>query len=114
MEPINNNFKQRIEELNVADVLYSAGYLAPRNEKDMERFEKIYAGRTFETEEYNVDVDAIFDKVRGEKHEMVRKIRPVKTIYDRPGMLLVAETISKEPDVTVAEALNNLLKEKKD
>ena len=102
------------EELSIVDLLCSAGYLPPRNERDLDRFEKIYAGRTFETEEYVVDADAIFNKMRGDKHEKVRKIRPVKTIYDRPGMLRVAETISKEPDVTVAEALNNLLIDKKD
>lgn len=114
MEPTNNNNIKWIGNMSVADVLCSTGYLPPRDEQDLERFERIYAGRSFETEEYHIDSDVIFDRVRGASDEKIRKMRPKTTIYDRPGMLRVAESISKSQDDTVPELLNQLLKDKKD
>lgn len=49
--------------LTIADLLCSTGYLPPRNEKDLERFERIYKGQTFEIESYCIDSDAIFDSI---------------------------------------------------
>jgi hypothetical protein len=77
MEPTKNNNIKWIGDMSVADVLCSAGYLPPRNANDIERFERIYAGKTFETEEYHIDSDAIFDKVRGVSENKVRKMRPM-------------------------------------
>ena len=114
MDPTTNNNIKWIGDMSVADVLCSAGYLPPRNERDIERFERIYACRSFETENYHIDSDAIFDRVRGASEKKVRKMRPMNTIYERPGMLLVAENISKSQDDTVPELLNQLLKDKKD
>lgn len=77
MEPTTNNNIKWIGDMSVADVLCSAGYLPPRNARDMERFERIYAGRSFETENYHIDSDAIFDRVRGASEKKVRKMRPM-------------------------------------
>ena len=49
--------------LTIADLLCSTGYLPPRNEKDLERFDRIYKGQTFELELHCIDSDAIFDSV---------------------------------------------------
>lgn len=77
MEPTTNNNIKWIGDMSVADVLCSAGYLPPRNARDVARFERIYAGRSFETEEYHIDSDAIFDRVRGVSDKKVRKLRPM-------------------------------------
>ena len=113
MKPTKNNIKW-IGDMSVADVLCSAGYLAPRNEQDVERFERIYAKRSFETEDYHIDSDAIFDKVRGVSHKKARKIRPTTTIYDRPGLLRVAEELDSSSDEMAEDVLNRLMKDKKD
>ena len=63
MEPRS---KKRINAENgvvVEDLLCSTGYLPPRNEKDLERFDRIFKGQTFEIESYCIDSDAIFDSV---------------------------------------------------
>lgn len=114
MEPTKNNNSKWIDDKSIADVLCSAGYLPPRNIQDLERFERIYAGRTFETVEHHIDADAIFDRVRGVSHAKTEKVLRMATIYDRPGMLRVAETVSKVQNDLVAEEINNLLKDKKD
>jgi hypothetical protein len=114
MEPTKNNNIKWIGDMSVADVLCSAGYLPPRNARDVDRFERIYAGRSFATEEHHIDADAIFDRARCVSHAKTGKVRPMATIYDRPGMLRVAETVSKVQDDLVAEEINNLLKDKKD
>lgn len=49
--------------LTIADLLCSTGYLPPRNEQDLDRFDRIYRGQTFEIESYCIDSDAIFDSV---------------------------------------------------
>lgn len=79
MEPKNNNYKKGIGAFDPVDLLYSAGYLPPRNERDVERFERIYEGRTFEMETYTIDADAIFDRVRGvsANKNTGRKVRPM-------------------------------------
>jgi len=114
MEPTKNNNIKWIGDMSVADVLCSAGYLPPRNARDVDCFERIYAGRSFATEEHHIDSDAIFDRARGVFDKKVRKMRPMATIYDRPGMLRVAESISKSQDDSVAERLGELLNDKKD
>ena len=77
MEPTKNNNFKWIGDMSVADVLCSAGYLPPRNARDVERFERIYAGRSFATENYHIDSDTIFDRVRGASEKKVRKMRPM-------------------------------------
>ena len=62
-------------ELSIADLLCSSGYLPPRNEQDIERFERIYGGRKFETEAYAVNASSIFEKVAGEKKDRIRRVR---------------------------------------
>lgn len=114
MEPTRNNNSKCLDDKSIADVLCSAGYLPPRNVQDIERFERIYAGRSFETEGYSIDTDAIFDRVRGVSSARNRKVRPMTTIYNRPGMLRVAETVSKVQNDSVADEIRNLLKDKKD
>lgn len=114
MEPTNNKSRKGNNELSVADLLCSAGFLPPRNERDVERFERIYKGRTFKTEAYIVNANAIFDKVTGEDRTTTRTFRPVATIFDRPGALRVAEGTPKSYDDSVAETLSQLIKDKKD
>ena len=64
MEPKNKKQLINAEDgLTIADLLCSTGYLPPRNEKDLERFDSIYKGHTFELESYRIDSDAIFDSV---------------------------------------------------
>lgn len=63
MEPKNNKRINAENGLTIADLLCSTGYLPPRNEKDLERFDRIYKGQTFEIESYRIDSDAIFDSV---------------------------------------------------
>lgn len=65
--------------LTIADLLCSTGYLPPRNENDLERFDRIYKGLLFETESYCIDSDAIFDYVYtfGTRHCRIKKM-PLK------------------------------------
>ena len=100
--------------LTVADLLCSTGYLPPRNEKDLDRFDRIYKGQTFEIESYCIDSDAIFDKVAGEEKARKAVIRPMTTIFDRPGALRVAQNTSGPLDESVADCLNRLMKDKQD
>ena len=74
MEPTNKNYRN-INKLSVADLLCSAGYLPPRNEQDIERFERIYRGRIFETEAYTVNASAIFDKMIDEEKSRAGRVR---------------------------------------
>lgn len=100
--------------LTVADLLCSTGYLPPRNENDLDRFDRIYKGQTFEIESYCIDSDAIFDKVAGEEKARKAVIRPMTTIFDRPGALRVAQNTSGPLDESVADCLNRLMKDKQD
>ena len=63
--------------LTIADLLCSSGYLPPRNEQDLDRFDSIYRGQTFEIESYCIDSNAIFDSVvtsDTNRHFSVKKI----------------------------------------
>ena len=102
------------KELSITDLLCSAGYLPPRNDQDIERFERIYSSRKFKTEAYIINANAIFDKVTDEDKTTTRRLRSMTTTFDRPGALRVAEGTSKSYDVSVSEALSQLIKEKKD
>ena len=51
------------DELTIADMLCSTGYLPPRNEQDLNRFDQIYKNEIFEIEAYSIDANAIFDSV---------------------------------------------------
>ena len=115
MEPKNKKQLINAEDgLTVADLLCSTGYLPPRNEKDFDRFDQIYKGQTFEIESYCIDSDAIFDKVAGEEKARKTVIRPMTTIFDRPGALRVAQNTSEPLDESVADCLNRLMKDKQD
>ena len=104
MEPKNKKQLINAEDgLTVADLLCSTGYLPPRNEKDLDRFDRIYKGQTFEIESYCIDSDAIFDKVAGEEKARKTVIRPMTTIFDRPGALRVAQNTSGPLDESVAD-----------
>lgn len=63
MKPKNNKRINAENGFTIVDLLCSTGYLPPRNEKDLERFDRIYKGQTFEIESYCIDSDAIFDSV---------------------------------------------------
>ena len=63
MEPKNKKRINVENGLTIADLLCSTGYLPPRNEKDLECFDRIYKGQTSEIESYCIDSDAIFDSV---------------------------------------------------
>jgi hypothetical protein len=114
MEPTNKKCRKNHNELSIADLLCSVGYLPPRDEQDIERFERIHSGRKFETDSYIINANAIFDKVTGEDKSKTRRLRPMTTIFDRPGALRVAEGNYKSLDDSVAESLNQLIKNKKD
>ena len=114
MEPKN---KKRINVENgetIADLLCSTGYLPPRNEKDLERFDSIYKGQTYDLESYRIDSDAIFDRVASGNLARNIRIRPMTTIFDRPGALRVAQKSSEPIDESVADSLNRLMKDIKD
>ena len=111
----NNNKRINAEDgLTIADLLCSTGYLPPRNEKDLERFDRIYKGQTFEIESYRIDSDAIFDRVASENQARNFRIRPMTTIFDRPGALRVAHKTSEPLDESVADSLNRIMKDKQD
>lgn len=113
MESTNKKNKGN-KKLSIVDLLCSAGYLPPRNEKDIERFEMLYSSRKFETEAYHIDADAIFDKVVGETTSKIKRIKPTATIYYYPGTLRVAESISSTDDDSVGKTLRLLMKDKED
>lgn len=60
MEAINQKRKKEIDELNIVDMLCSTGYLPPRNEQDIELFDRIYKGREYKMTAHIIDADAIF------------------------------------------------------
>ena len=76
MEPIGKKNTKRIDDTGIAEVLCSSGYLPPRGEQDLERFDRIYAGRTFETEGHQIDSDAMFDRVRDVSSAKTKRMRP--------------------------------------
>lgn len=110
MEPTNKKSSKKNNELGIADLLCSAGYLPPRNEQDVERFERIYRGRRLETEAYIVNANAIFDKVTGEDKTKARRFRPKSNIFDCPSALRVAERASESYGDSISETLSQLIK----
>ncbi len=100
--------------LNIADLLCSTGYLPPRDEKDLDCFDRFYKGQTFELESYCIDSDTIFDRVAGKDKTKKVVIRPMTTIFDRPSALRVAQNTSEPFDDSVADSLNQLMKDKQD
>ena len=109
--------KKRINAENglaVADLLCSTGYLPPRNERDLDCFDRIYKGQAFEIESYCIDSDAIFDKVAEEEKARKVVIRPMTTIFDNPGALRVAQNTLGPLDDGVADTLKQLMKDKQD
>lgn len=113
MEPKNKKRINAENGLTIADLLSSTGYLPPRNEKDLERFDRIYKGQTFELESYCIDSDAIFDRVASGNQARKIRIRPMTTIFDRPGALRVAQKTSEPLDESVTDSLNRIMKDKK-
>lgn len=92
MEPTKNNESKKNNGMSIADVLCSAGYLPPRNDQDMYRFERIYNGQRFETEGYRIDSDAIFDSVicsntRKGKVQIIKNLRTDQTQLRAAGNL---------------------------
>ena len=71
----NNKSRMANKELSIVDLLCSSGFLPPRDEQDVERFERIYRGRKFETESYTINTNAIFEKVTGEEKGRTRRVR---------------------------------------
>lgn len=114
MKPKNNKRINAENGLTIVDLLCSTGYLPPRNEKDLERFDRIYKGQTFEIESYCIDSDAIFDRVASGIQARNIRIKPMTTIFDRPGALRVAQKMSEPLDETVADSLYRLMKDKQD
>lgn len=112
MESTNKKYRNN-NELSIVDLLCSAGYLPPRNEQDIERFERIYRGRIFETEAYTVNASAIFDMVTGEDKGNTRILRPTTTIFDHPEALRVADCTFDSYDDSITESFSQLSKNKK-
>lgn len=80
MEPKNKKHIIARKELTIADLLCSTGYLPPRNELDLDRFDRIYKAQTFEIESCCIDSDAIFDSVinsDSNRHCIIKKM-PLK------------------------------------
>ncbi len=109
MEPTKNNNIKWIGGMSVADVLCSAGYLPPRNARDVARFERIYAGRSFATENYHIDSDAIFDRVKGVSEKKVRKMRPMTN----QNLLRAASSIKSNGEECSPELVYQELDKKK-
>lgn len=107
MESTNKNKSNK--GLSVAELLCSAGYLPPRNEQDVERFEQIYKGRKFGTESYVINADAIFDKVTGGANVKTRKLRP-KT---NQSFLRAANNINSNSEECMTDDLYHILDKKK-
>lgn len=114
MELIKKKSNKSIDELNIADMLCSTGYLPPRNEKDIERFERIFRDRIFKTETHVIDADSIFNRVIEEDKVRMRKTIPKTTVFDHPRALRVAQNTLEPLDDSVAESFNLLIKENKD
>lgn len=114
MEPTDKKYRKDHKELSIADLLCSVGYLPPRDEQDIERFERIHSGRKFETESYTVNANAIFDKVTGEYKSKTGRLRSMTTIFNRQGALRVAEGNIKPYGDSVVESFSQLIKNKKD
>lgn len=75
MESTNKKNKGN-KELSIIDLLCSAGFLPPRSEHDLNRFDRIYSGRQFDTEAHVINADAIFNKMVVESNVKTKKIRP--------------------------------------
>lgn len=97
------------EEMSIADLLCSAGYLPPRNVHDLQRFERIYSGRKFETEAHVVNADAIFDKVTSGDMSRTRKLRPTTN----QSFLRAAYNIKFNSDKCMPEVIYQDLDKKK-
>lgn len=114
METINKNRNKEIDELNIANILCSIGCLPPRNERDIELFERVYRGRNFKITAHNIDADAIFNKVLGEEKVMKTRMMPLINIFNSPGALRVANNAADTIDDSVADTFNQLIINKKD
>lgn len=114
MEAINQMRNRETAELDIAGMLCSTGYLPPRNEQDIELFDRIYKGREYKMTAHIIHADAIFNKVAGEEKVITRKLTPMVTIFDRPRALRVADNATETIDDSVADTFNQLIKEKQD
>lgn len=114
MEAINQKRNKGIDELDIVDMLCSTGYLPPRNEQDIELFDRIYKGREYKMTAHIIDADDIFNKVVGGEKVITKKMTPKVTIFDRPGALRVANNASETIDDSVADTFNQLIKDKQD
>lgn len=109
MKPNKDNSQNIKDTLTDIDLLFSSGYLAPRSEEDLQRFDRIYSGCTFETEKHRVDANAIFDKVMHNKRNnhvgtKVDKVFPSSYSY------LVASSIEDDGKMLCAEDMMDFIK----
>lgn len=111
MKPNRKNGQPVSQALTDIDLLCSSGYLAPRNEEDLERFDAIYANRTFETERHQVDADAIFNKVFAAQSK--RKTIGTANVFTSPRSYLVASCFVSGAESFCAEELEHLSKKDK-
>ena len=82
MEQTDNNKRPtRDNALMIEDLLFSCGYLPPRKNEDLDRFDRLYKNKVFKIENYSIDADAIFNSVaskvaiiRNKKNSMSPKV----------------------------------------
>lgn len=112
MKPNKENSQIAKDTLSEMDILCSSGYLAPRSEEDIQRFDRIYADCEFETEKHYVDANAIFDKVMhgGNINHIGAK---VANISHASYNYLVASSLEEDENMMCAEDIMDYLKKKK-
>jgi len=58
---LDKKYSNKINENNLDDWLHSTGFLYPKNEKQLERFEKLYEDYDFKLRNEKIDIESIFN-----------------------------------------------------
>lgn len=58
---IDKKYKGKVTESNLDDWLHSTGFLYPTNEKQLERFEKLYEDYNFKLKNASIDIASIIN-----------------------------------------------------
>ncbi|MEK6511846.1 hypothetical protein [Myroides odoratimimus] len=69
---INKKYIDKITENNLDDWLHSTGFLYPKNEKQLERFEKLYEDYDFKLKDEKIDIDSIINDTLCYKVKVMR------------------------------------------
>lgn len=87
---LDKKYSNKINENNLDDWLHSTGFLYPKNEKQLERFEKLYEDYDFKLSNEKIDIESILKDTLCYKTRTIQLNLSSSVINDIEDLKMVA------------------------